>query len=385
MKRFAKAFFKKSENQLLPVNIPVIELTRRMLVCGALSAKGILLLALYYIKLIVVMPVAFLQYLFYSRRINKTVITKQPVFIIGHYRSGTTYLHKLLASDNRFAYLSNYDMICPNSSLLFGKWLQNLLQYFINSFQLKTSFFNNKIALLEEPAEEERFLINQGSAYTDYWRFVFPLCWNKLLSCSQLSKNPNYYQRWKKAYISLLKLITFKNKGRQLILKSPPNTGRIKYLLEIFPDAKFIYIYRNPYHIFYSMCNLWNKAIRKFCLQKISDEQIEAIVFNEYIHLVDQYEKDKILIPAGNLTEVQYEELEAYPVNVLRSIYKELNIQNFETVLNKLMHQLQKESRYRKFEYAYREETCKKIEKRWGKYIYQWKQKLSAVTVKDYV
>ena len=377
--------YHKDENKIPLINVPVIELTRRVLSCGTISAKGIFLLALYYIKLILVMPSAFLQFVFYSRRITKTVITKQPVFILGHYRSGTTYLHKLMASDKRFGFLNNYDMICPNSSLFFGKWLQNILQYLINSLRIKTSFFNNKIPVLEEPAEEERFLINKGSAYTDYWRFVFPLCWNKWLSCSRQSKDPDYYKHWKNEYMSLLKQITFKNKGRQLVLKSPPNTERIKYLLEIFPDAKFIYIYRNPYHLFYSMRNLWNKAIRKFCLQKISDYQIEEIVFNEYAYLIEQYEKDKKLIPGENLIEIQYEALEADPVSILKNIYEQLDFHDFENVLDNFIQQLKKENKYKKFEYAYSEGTFKKIEKRWAKYIHHWKQKAAAVTLNEYV
>jgi hypothetical protein len=150
------------------LNIPVIELTRRVFNSGSISARGVALLPVYYLKLIVVMPVAFLQYLFYSSGIKRTVVSRPPVFIIGHYRSGTTYLHKLLSADERLGFLTYYDMICPNSSLLFGKWLKNVLQFFINKLGIKTSFFNNTIPSLDEPAEEERYLINKGSAYANY-------------------------------------------------------------------------------------------------------------------------------------------------------------------------------------------------------------------------
>ena len=82
-------------------------------------------------------------------------------------------MHTLLAKDERFASLSNYDMICPCSSLLFGAGLKRFLQSVINLFQIKTSMFNNKIPDLDEPAEEDRFLINKAAACTDYWGF-FP-------------------------------------------------------------------------------------------------------------------------------------------------------------------------------------------------------------------
>ena len=258
------------------------------------------------------------------------------------------------------------------------------LQFLINTFRIKTSFYNNTIAKLDEPAEEERFLINKGSAFTDYWRFMFPLCWNKWQSCSQLSRDANYYKRWRNEYLYLLKMISFKNKGKQLVLKSPPNTGRIKYILEIFPDAKFIYISRNPYQVFYSTCNLWSKAIKKFWLQNVSEKQIEEIVFTEYIQLIKQYQKDKKLIPADNLIEVPYEDLEQYPVNVVEEIYMQLNLPDFKIAKEQVMHKLESEKKYQKFEYTYNEEVFKKIESRWLKYINEWNKTSTETFINEY-
>ena len=361
------------KQKIYSLNIPLAELTRRVVSSGNISAKGIFLLPVYYLKLMIVIPAAFLQYIFYSGRIKKTAITKPPVFIIGHYRSGTTYLHKLLAADKQFGFLSYYDMICPNSSLLFGDTLKNILQFFINKLKTKTSFFNNTIPMLDEPAEEERFLINKGSAFADYWRFVFPLKQNTWQH--NLLQHEAYYQRWKREYIWLLKLITYKNKGKQIILKSPPNTERIKYLLDIFPGAKFIYISRNPYDVFYSTVNLWRRAIQKFCLQQVSSKQREEIVFSHYTYLINQYEKKRHLIPAGNLVEVTYEELELTPLAVLKKIYHHLDIDDFDAGRNNFIKQQYKEKQYRKFSYIYDEITLQRIDKRWANYINAWKNK----------
>ena len=368
----------------LPINIPVIEFIRRLSSSNNISSGRIFLLLAYFVKLLAVMPVACLQFLFYNRRINKTVITKQPVFILGHYRSGTTYLQKLMSADTRFGFIKTYDTACPNSSLLFGRWMQKCIQFIINTFHIKTSFYNNKILKLDEPAEEERFLINKGSAFTDYWRFVFPRCWNKWQSSSQLLKDTDYNKRWKREYLHLLKLATFKNKGKQLVLKSPPNTERIKYLLQMFPGAKFIYIFRNPYLVFYSTCNMWHKAIAKFRLQNISDEQIEEIVFNEYARLIDQYEKDKQLIPGGNIIEVRYEDIEEYSLNVLEDVYTKLNLPDFEYAKQNFITKLQDENSYKTFEYMYSEHMFNKIESRWNKYIDQWNKKDSEMFINEY-
>ena len=353
------------------VNIPALELTRRVFNNRNVSLKGIILLVVYYLKLLAVIPVACLQHIIYSRRIQKTVIDKPPVFIIGHYRSGTTFLHKLLAADKRFGFVTHYDMICPNSSLLFGNPTKKVFQFIIDKLKIKTPFFNTTIPSLDEPAEEERLLINKGSAYADYWRFVFPLgnVWE-----TDLLDDTTYIQRWRKEYTELLKLISFKNRNKQLVVKSPCNTQRIKHLLKIFPDARFIYISRNPYQVFYSTLNLWEKAIEKFCLQRISAKQKEDIIFCYYTYLIKQYKRDKALIPAGNLVEILYETLEAEPLDTLRKIYKQLRITGFKDACSGFKNQLQKEKKYSKFNYNPSEEVLKKIDRHWQDNIVEWKE-----------
>ena len=373
------------KNRYWLTNIPVIQFIKRVSAAKNISVWRILLLTVYFIKLIAVTPLAALQFLIYGRRINKTVITKQPVFILGHYRSGTTYLQKLMAADPRFGFISSYDIICPNSSLLFGTPLRRVLQFVIDIFKIRTPFFNNSIPDLNEPAEEERFLINKGSAFTDYWRFVFPLCWEKWQSCAELSKDPGYYKRWKKEYSCLLKMATFKSKKKQLILKSPVNTDRIRYLLEMFPDAKFIYLSRNPYHVFYSTCNMWNKAISKFRLQDLSGAQMEEIVFSEYVRLTEAYRRQRKFIPPGNLIEISYEELENQPMNILRNIYAGLLLPDFEAVKKVFLEKLAEEKKYKPFEYKHSEAVFKKIEARWAKYVNEWKQQTAVQPVNEYI
>ena len=368
----------------LPIkNIPVIEFTRRWIMSnGNISAKAYLLIIVYYIKLILVMPAAYMQRLLYSKKIRQTEIQKQPVFILGHYRSGTTYLHKLVSADKRWGYISYYDILCPNSSLLFGKLQKNIIQFFINLSGYKTSFFNNTIPNLDEPAEEERFLINKGSAYTDYWKFVFPLCWSRWPSVAQLCIDEDNYEAWAGEYKITLQLAAYKNKGKQLILKSPQNTERIKYLLKMFPGAKFIYISRNPYHVFYSMQNLWQRAIKKFCLQKISDEQIDEIIFKHYNNVTGRYETDKTLIPPGNLIEVNYEDIKAKPLTILKKIYTSLNLTGYNDALKNFTEYLEKEKTYKAFTYNYTSETFMRIDRHWPRHIDSWNKKKEECCIK---
>ena len=42
----------------------------------------------------------------------------------------------------------------------------------------------------------------------------------------------------------------------RLLIKSPVHTGRVKLLLDLFPNAQFIYIHRNPYQVFKSAVHM---------------------------------------------------------------------------------------------------------------------------------
>ena len=355
------------------MNIPLFEATRRISRGGRISFKGVFVILVYYLQVIFSIPLMLLQFLFYSRKINKTIIPKDPVFILGHYRSGTTYLQKLMVSDKQFGYISNYDALFANSNLLFGRRMQPVFQWLINLFKIKNPFFHNSIVLLSEPTEEDDYLMNKVSAYSAYWGLVFPKRWREWLNGSPQFAIQAYLNGWKREYLNTIKMATFRHKGKQLVLKSPPNTERITMLLQMFPHAKFIYIYRNPYHMYYSIRNMWKRAILNYySVQEISDEELDEIVFEHFSYLTGQYEKDKNKIPEGNLIEISYEALKADSFNAIQTIYSELNLPGFESTADALLSQMEKEKEYHNFQYQFSDSTIKKIEERWGKYIRQW-------------
>lgn len=347
---------------------------------GRISLKGIFLLPVYYLQIIPMLPLAFLQFLIFGRRIRKTRILKDPVFILGHYRSGTSLLQKLMVSDRRFGFLNYYDALFPNTNLLFGKKMQSVFQGLIHIFRIKNPFFHNSILQLSEPDEEDDYLMNKGSAYSAYWGLIFPRQWREWLNGSPQLSNQKYLTGWKKEYLKTLQYVTFRSNGKPLVLKNPPNTERIGVLLEMFPQAKFIFISRNPFYLYYSIRNMWKRTILGYySVQKISEEELEELVFGHFEYLMEQYEKDKHLIPEGSLVEISYEELKADSFGTIRKIYSRLNLPDFEITANDLASQLGKEKEYQNFPYQFSAETFKQIEERWGKYIQRWNYKVPEI------
>src|SRR5690349_5937816 len=55
-------------------------------------------------------------------RAVEAVRVESPLFILGHYRSGTTHLHNLLALDPQFAAPTLFQVLNPHTFLTTGRW-----------------------------------------------------------------------------------------------------------------------------------------------------------------------------------------------------------------------------------------------------------------------
>jgi hypothetical protein len=135
--------------------------------------------------------------------------------------------------------------------------------------------------------------------------------------------------QWKGIYLTILRKATLKAGGKQLVIKNCADSARIKPLLELFPNAKFIHIYRNPYNIFRSTQHLYRVVMERAQLQEVGQNEHENWVLLFYSQLMQKLLADKALIPAGNLVEVKYEDLDKEPLAQLRKVYETLGLPGF--------------------------------------------------------
>jgi hypothetical protein len=135
--------------------------------------------------------------------------------------------------------------------------------------------------------------------------------------------------QWKGIYLTILRKATLKAGGKRLVIKNCADSARIKPLLELFPDAKFIHIYRNPYNIFRSTQHLYKVVMERAQLQEVGQGEHENWVLRFYSQLMQKLLADKSLIPAGNFVEVRYEDLDKEPLAQLRKVYETLGLPGF--------------------------------------------------------
>jgi hypothetical protein len=263
----------------------------------------------------------------FDKKINNTNISKPPVFIIGHWRSGTTYLHNLMAQDKNFIYPTTFQTITPG--LFLGS--EKLVKPIVKS-SLPPKRPQDDVDLDCDYPNEEEYGIGNLSPYSFYNGWCFPKnmeYYNKFVLMEGVSKET--IEKWKKIYLYFLKKVYLNSNGQQLLLKNPSNTSRIKILLELFPDAKFIHIYRNPYHVFLSMKRNIEKEMTLYCLQNPKNEElIEKTMVKLYNKMFKKYYEEKKIIKKSNLCEVKYEEFLEKPLNELERIYNQIEIPNFD-------------------------------------------------------
>jgi hypothetical protein len=302
-----------------------------------------------------------------GRRITRTSLKDDPIFVIGHWRSGTTLLHEFLVLDPRHTYADTYACFASNHFLVSGWFFRPVLRFLLPSRRP----MDNMPAGWDRPQEDEFALCNMG-VRSPYLTAVFPNNPPQDQEYFDLEGlPPQALNCWKTKLVWFLKCLTLRHPKR-IILKSPPHTCRIKVLLELFPKAKFIHIVRDPYVLFPSTINLWKRLYRDEGLQLPTYKGLEEYVFHTFERMYKAFERDRHLIGPGQFSEVHYEDLIAHPIEQMQRIYEELELGGFDAVRPGIETYMADQKDYKTNRYQLSPEHRAEIGRRWEKYIMQY-------------
>jgi len=247
-----------------------------------------------------------------------------PLFVLGIWRSGTTHLHNLLACDARLAHPDFFEVFYPHTFLSTGWFNRAVLAKFLPERRPQ----DNVRMRLDDPQEDE-FALNCLTQMSFVLLWTFPRRaehYERFLTFRRAS--PSEIARWQAALKWFVQKLTYRH-GRPLVLKSPAHTGRVKLLLEAFPEARFVHIHRNPYDVFQSALNSAIKVAPWWTLQRPNHQGLEERTLAQYAEIYDAYFDERDLIPSGRFHELSYESLVADPIGQLRATYAALNLPDF--------------------------------------------------------
>ncbi len=302
----------------------------------------------------------------FDEALAATTIHESPVFVIGHWRSGTTHLQNILTQDDRFGYLNVVQSLNPHAFL-------TRESEDIAAFKETKRFMDNVVLTGKAPSEEEVALgiLSKGSFWHGYYLTdKMDYYFDKFTLFNNIDDEE--LMEWKKDYLHLLKKLSFRHQGKPLFLKNPPNTCRIKVLLELFPKAKFIHIRRNPYNVYFSRMKQFETAVQFKSLQEITREEWERKVFDYYRKMMQKHFDERDLIPKDQYIEVSFEDLKKAPIQQLKTIYQHLDLGNFQPAKIKFEKYLEGLQSYQQNKYAYDPKKLEEIYAHWNFTIDKW-------------
>jgi len=256
----------------------------------------------------------------FGRQLGNAVLEADPILILGHWRSGTTLLHELLAADPRLR--APTTLQCGAAS------------HFVVSEDVATGWLGRLLPRrrpmddvpmgMRRPQEDEVALCSLGLP-SPWWRIVFP---NEPLpdpEYTTLAELPAAARRrWIEAWVGFLREVQFEHPGR-LVLKNPLHSYRVPLIDEVFPAAEFIHLVRDPREVFASSLAFWRSMYDHYGLQRHRGEAAchgtTSEVLDSILALDAACTAGLDDLPGNRSIRIRYEDLVADPMATLEAIY----------------------------------------------------------------
>ena len=301
---------------------------------------------------------------------------KSPLFILGHWRSGTTFLQFLLNQDPNLCTQTKYQALLPGAFATTEGTLKPLLSRLFARTKPARDWQRtiSKSMNLDTPAEAELALISQVYPHTYHWAHLFPQAWRyyfqKYLLLNGMGEE--VYQDWLHTYGQYLHKLYWYHEDGRLLVKNPGDTARIQAILQLFPNARFIFIHRNPYEVYYSNQRLWHNVQQSLALQRLSAAEQQELILEVYKWLHEAYLQQKPLLRHDQLVEISYEDLLSQPEYTLAHAYEQLRLPGFEAALPHFRRFIQQNLGWNFSHYTYQPEDLALINEHWGFAFDHW-------------
>lgn len=310
--------------------------------------------------------------LIYDRPVARAPDPLPPLFIIGHWRTGTTLLHELMVLDEQFGYPTTYQVMTPHHFLLTESFMPAL---FSHALPARRPMDNMEVGF-DRPQEDEFALCNLGLS-SPYLKWAFPNrdAGSHSLDLTELTDTERC--RWIAGMKRFVQRLAFRDRRRQ-VFKSPTHTARVGVLATMFPGAQFVHIVRDPQAVFPSTIHTWRQLWDSLGFQVPTFVGLEEYVLDTFDCMYRAFERDRQALGARQLYELKYEDLIRDPVAEVEKIYLRLGLEGFEKLQPKLVEFMAKSKGYRTNTHDLPADLRQRIAERWRGYIERYGYNLSA-------
>jgi hypothetical protein len=265
----------------------------------------------------------------YGKQLAAMDIEPTPLFILGHWRSGTTHLHNLLGRDPNHTYSTVFQCVFPTCFLSTEPFIPALTKAMLP----ETRTYDNVQFGWDESAEDE-IALAKLTGLSPYIAFMFPdnsQKYEKYIDFLEASEAER--KKWKEGFLYFLKKIMLQTGNKRVVVKSCTHSARIRMLLEMFPNAKFVHIHRNPYECFASTLHMrshtdWENFFH-LPEESVEGQRVEQTALLGQ-RIFERLIEDKRLIPEENFYEIAYHDFAGNELQVLGEIYRKFDLPDWD-------------------------------------------------------
>lgn len=302
-------------------------------------------------------------------RLRKAPDMPPPVFILGHWRSGTTHLYNVLSRDAQFGWLPPLATGLPWEMLTLVPLLRRSLER-----QLPEGRYIDNVAVTPDSPQEDEVALANMQPLSYYHALYFPRRFDAQFDKAVFldGASESEVDLWRRRFLLLCRKLTLHWDGRPLLVKNPVYTARVALLRQMFPDARFIHVHRDPVRIFSSMRNFYAKLMPPMALQPWDHVDFDAVILRTYDRMMAALVRDTADLPPDRYAEIGFDALEDDPVGELARVYDQLGLGGFEAARPRIVDYLGSIRGYRKNTYRDEPETKALVERHWQPWLARW-------------
>lgn len=290
------------------------------------------------------------------------VRVEAPVFVIGHARSGTTLAHRLMCADPQFSAFRYWELRLPSllekklvhlggwidARMLGGRLARRLEAWESRKFGPMRQIHRMG---LNEPEEDD--LVLYDSCASGFWATKLPIMGD--VDFFHTDRRPPAERRRLMGFYRdcVRRQLYLNGRDRTHLSKNPAWCGRVESILEVFPDARFVVLYRNPYETIPSLLKLlsvsWkHQGNADSASVRESIRTMVSLSYETYLYPLQALARH----PRTPCAIVDYRELVAEPKRTLEQVYADLGLQLTES-FRAALQRAQEKSRRHETEHRY--------------------------------
>ncbi|MEM8935819.1 MAG: sulfotransferase [Pseudomonadota bacterium] len=314
-------------------------------------------------------PFSAAEKLYLAGRLPEIDEIPPPVFILGHWRSGTTHLYNVMCQSGDWGFVPPVATGLPWDLFGLARAFRPLLERALPEHR----YIDNIPVRPDSPQEDEIAIANMSEA-SFYHAIYFPRAFAENLQRGLFFDGctTSEIRAWRRRFTYFLRKLYVQQGEKPLLIKNPVYTGRFAMLREMFPGAKFVHIHRNPFDVFMSMRNFYSKLLKEFALQGYDHVDIDEVILSVYERMMRAYEQDAEEASSDELIELRYEDLDEDPMASLEKIYAGLSINGYAEARPAFERYLGTVKSFKKNKFGYSDEAAAKVEARLGYFLQKW-------------